>query len=244
MNSYIDEPVRGFSSSNIDAMRYSSSEISPYENVGLMLKSIKNGDKILDIGCGSGSISNVIKNARTTEIIGVEPNTQRAMAAEKSGLFVVNDIYSEEIGREHGPFDVVLFADVLEHLVDPASMLEQVKPALAENGRVIASVPNVAHWTIRLALLFGRFDYQASGLMDATHLRWFTRDGITKLFDAAGYEIDKLDESAGSWMSGYRWTPVRLLPFGWRSKVVYGLCQIAPGFFGYQHIVTARPKSK
>jgi SAM-dependent methyltransferase len=137
----------------------------------------------------------------------------------------------------------VLLADVLEHLVDPIHMLEEVKSALKPDGRVVASIPNVAHWTMRLRLLAGRFDYAPTGIMDATHLRWFTRKGVQRLFDGAGYEIERFSGAAGAWMDEYRWTPLRFLPEWRRSQILAGCCSVAPGLFAVQHVVSARTET-
>src|SRR5262245_42234591 len=81
---------------------------------------------------------------------------------------------SEEFLREHGRFDTIVLADVIEHLPDPAEMVSLLKQGLVPDGSIVASVPNVAHWFVRIDLLRGSFNYQEMGIMDATHLRWFT----------------------------------------------------------------------
>jgi len=79
-------------------------------------------------------------------------------------------------------FDGVVFKDVLEHVADPAALLRDARSLLRPGGRVIASIPNVAHWTVRLRLLFGHFDYTPTGLLDATHLRFFMEASVRALF--------------------------------------------------------------
>ena len=86
-------------------------------------------------------------------------------------------------------FDVVTFGDVLEHLVDPLAVLIRVKDILNERGYIVASVPNIGHSSIRLALLKGRFDYTEKGLLDRTHLRFFTQESLADLFHVAGYDV-------------------------------------------------------
>ena len=95
--------------------------------------------------------------------------------------------YAAELAGEE--FDVVLFADVLEHLKEPADVLRRVRPFVAENGVVVASIPNIAHASVRLALLGGEFRYREWGLLDDTHLRFFTRASIQDLFEETGYVI-------------------------------------------------------
>ena len=95
--------------------------------------------------------------------------------------------YAAELAGEE--FDVILFADVLEHLKQPGDVLRRVRPFVAENGVVIASIPNVAHGSVRLALLGGEFRYRDWGLLDDTHLRFFTRASIQDLFEETGYVV-------------------------------------------------------
>lgn len=236
------EAVTGLSAAPVDPLRYDSQDANPHESSGLLMAMIPEGARVLDVGCGTGSISAMIRDRRRATVVGIEPHPARAEAARGRGLEVVTGLYSEAIPREHGVFDVVLFADVLEHMEDPARALQSVKPALAAGGRVLASIPNVAHWSVRLRLLGGAFDYAPHGIMDATHLRWFTRRSVRRLFDGAGYEIDAFRAAAGSWLEVYRRTPLGLLSPWRRSVVLAGLCRAAPGLVAVQHVVSARPR--
>jgi len=89
----------------------------------------------------------------------------------------------------YAPFDYIVFADVLEHLVDPWSVLELLRSHLMPSGNVLLSVPNVAHWSVRLNLLLGRFEYTNGYLMDRSHLRWFTRRSARAMVELAGYRV-------------------------------------------------------
>jgi 2-polyprenyl-3-methyl-5-hydroxy-6-metoxy-1,4-benzoquinol methylase len=90
-----------------------------------------------------------------------------------------------------GPFDCILLYDVLEHLVDPAAVLRELRPLAAAGGRVHISVPNARHWTLVRDLVFrGTFGYTEWGHRDATHLRWFTRKDIERLVAGAGFRIE------------------------------------------------------
>lgn len=236
------EAVEGLSERPVVALRYSNTNKSPYEVIGCLCSLIKERSRLLDVGCGTGSITNILCAERSLSAIGIEPHPERAAQAALHGIEVVTGIYTDEIVQKHGKFDYVLFADVLEHLVDPVEMLRSVKNALVLDGRVIASIPNVAHWTVRLRLLFGNFDYKPTGIMDATHLRWFTRKNVRRLFEAAGYDIVEFRSTAGGWVGAYRYTPLRLLSDDKRSAILARMCQIAPGLFSAQHIVSARLK--
>ena len=96
-----------------------------------------------------------------------------------------------DLGAElgDGRFDAVLFADVLEHLRDPAAMLRRARPFVAEGGAVVASIPNIVHISVRLALLGGEFRYRELGLLDDTHVRFFTRESIVDLFESEGFVV-------------------------------------------------------
>lgn len=234
------ESFRGLSADPVDVLRYNSTSTTPLESTYWIISFIRPGSRVLDIGCGTGSITQAILKERQVEIIGIEPNKERAEAAQKLGLRVLNDVYTDEFAGKYGKFDYIVFADVLEHLEDPFDLLVKVMKSLSENGRVIASVPNVAHWSVRLSLLVGRFDYAPTGIMDATHLRWFTRESLVRLFMTAGYEVVEMRHSAGAWLPQYQWAPLRLLPESYRRRLISKLGQFSHGLFACQHVVSAR----
>jgi methionine biosynthesis protein MetW len=234
------EPVRGLSVSPVSELRYNCSSDNPYESPGLLMSMIPAGSRVLDIGCGTGSISQMVRDACSADIVGIEPNSARAKVARESGLEVVCGYYDESFAREHGQFDVIMLADVLEHLVDPLDMLEKIKSSLSHDGRVVASIPNVAHWSVRLKLLAGVFNYKPSGIMDATHLRWFTRRSVLRLFHEAGYEVEQMHGAPGAWIGEYRWTPLRIFSYQTRSLILSKICNVLPGLFSVQHVIRAR----
>jgi SAM-dependent methyltransferase len=137
-------------------------------------------------------MSEVLKNRLGCTVVGVEIDRDAAALAEQhTERVIVGDAekidYAAELAGEE--FDVVLFADVLEHLKEPADVLRRVRPFVAENGVVVASIPNIAHASVRLALLGGEFRYREWGLLDDTHLRFFTRASIQDLFEETGYVV-------------------------------------------------------
>jgi 2-polyprenyl-3-methyl-5-hydroxy-6-metoxy-1,4-benzoquinol methylase len=237
-----NEATGGLSATPVTALRYAYRDNNKYENGGIFVSLLKEKERLLDIGCGTGSITIMLRDARSLSVIGIEPHPERAEYARRQGLDVITGEYDENIAGKIGRFDCVLFADVLEHLVDPKEMLVKVKSSLAPNGRVLASIPNIAHWSIRAQLLIGNFDYKATGIMDATHLRWFTRSSVRALFEDAGYEIEKLRGTAGGWMNLYNYTPLRWLTQDQKSYVLGQICRFAPGLFSAQHVILARPK--
>jgi 2-polyprenyl-3-methyl-5-hydroxy-6-metoxy-1,4-benzoquinol methylase len=149
--------------------------------------------RVLEVGPGDGVISRWLKQSKNCHTVGVEVVPEAAQIARPAfDHIVVGSIEDDQVIRSiasHGPFDDIVFADVLEHLVDPWNVLGQVRSLLTSRGHVLISVPNIAHWSARLNLLVGRFDYSDGYLMDRTHLRWFTRQSTMQMARQAGYSI-------------------------------------------------------
>lgn len=148
---------------------------------------------VLEVGPGDGVISRWLKHTRGCRTTAVEIAPDAATeASDAFDHLIVGSIEDAPVlaqAGQRGPFDAVIFADVLEHLVDPWQVLRKVRPLLSPSGRVLLSVPNIAHWTARLRLLFGRFEYTDGYLMDRTHLRWFTWRSARAMAHGAGYRI-------------------------------------------------------
>jgi O-antigen biosynthesis protein len=154
--------------------------------------------RVADIGCGPGNIARLLRE-QSCRIVGVDANAESLKTAEAHcERTVAADLDREPLDEvlRGETFDVVVFADVLEHLRDPGRTLRAGKKLLRDGGFVVASIPNVAHGAVRLSLLLGRFDYQSLGILDATHMRWFTKTSVLKLFDDAGYAVDTVERTA------------------------------------------------
>jgi len=148
--------------------------------------------RVLEFGCATGYMSEVLASRRGCSVVGIELEPAAAeIARRRCERVIVGDAETLDLREALGAdrFDAILFADVLEHLRDPAALLKRVQPFLAEGGSVIASIPNIAHGSVRLALLGGEFRYRELGLLDNTHLRFFTRESIQDLFEESGYLI-------------------------------------------------------
>jgi methionine biosynthesis protein MetW len=234
-----DASALGFIDRALEPLRYDEQEPDPFEATGMILDMIPPGSRVLDVGCGTGSISFLIRDIRRCTVIGVEPHAERARKARSRGIDVAASELNSNSAFTLGRFDVVLFADVLEHMADPLSTLRLSRDLLKARGCLIASIPNVAHWTVRLNLLRGRFDYDVSGIMDATHLRWFTVRSLDRLFTQAGYRIVESKASAGLWMEEYRLSPWRWIPRPVLAKFVHGAAQAWPTLFGCQYVIRA-----
>jgi methionine biosynthesis protein MetW len=226
----------------LDPLRYEPYSNTPQEVAPMLAELVPVGSRVLDVGCGTGGVSRVIADTRKAKIIGIEPNSCRAAAARARGLEVHQELFTSEVLQVLELFDVVVFADVLEHVADPGNFLQLAQRALLPGGRVIASVPNVAHWSVRLDLLRGRFNYQESGIRDATHLRWFTAESLTRLFEASGLRVVSMQHTAGVALPDYGIRrPWRWMSRDLRDPIVRALARRFPLLFGCQHIVHAIP---
>lgn len=157
-----------------------------------LLDRVPSGAAVLDVGCWSGFAGRYLGSARNASVDGIEPHAGMAAQAAADYRRVVNAPVEEAFSGDEfkdRAYDVVLFLDVLEHLVDPAAVLDQAIQRLAPGGRVLVSLPNAAHWSMRKELLLGRWRYTDSGLMDRTHLRFFTLATMRELLTGAGLDI-------------------------------------------------------
>jgi 2-polyprenyl-3-methyl-5-hydroxy-6-metoxy-1,4-benzoquinol methylase len=154
---------------------------------------VRPGSRVLDIGCAAGDVARILSQ-RGCSVWGVENDR---VAAELARAYckgvVLGDIADLDLEETLAgtAFDVVLFLDVLEHLLDPAAALRKAAGVLAADGKVLASIPNVAHGAVRLQLLGGRFRYTDAGLLDRTHVKFFDSAGVEELFKSTGYLIEE-----------------------------------------------------
>jgi 2-polyprenyl-3-methyl-5-hydroxy-6-metoxy-1,4-benzoquinol methylase len=161
------------------------------ESHGLLLESVPEGARVLDVGCAEGYLARALVERGCT-VVGVEFDPRAAEVARGVIATVVTGSVEDEQVRSQvpdGPYDRILFGDVLEHLARPGDVLRWAAGRLSADGRVVLSVPNVAHWTGRRALARGRFPREDHGLFDRTHLQFFTRETARALVEDAGLEV-------------------------------------------------------
>jgi 2-polyprenyl-3-methyl-5-hydroxy-6-metoxy-1,4-benzoquinol methylase len=176
------------------AFKYTRYDDSPGSTHNLVVQLVPEGASVLEVGCATGYMSDVLVQRKGCRVTGIELDpTAAAEASAYCERVVVGDVETLDLGEhlDAERYDAILFADVLEHLRDPAAVLRRVRPFVAEGGAVIASIPNVAHISVRLALLAGEFRYRKLGLLDDTHLRFFTRESIVDLFESTGYVVSR-----------------------------------------------------
>jgi 2-polyprenyl-3-methyl-5-hydroxy-6-metoxy-1,4-benzoquinol methylase len=163
-------------------------------------------ERMLELGCGNGATAALVKSQRKVVWSGgveVVPD-----AAEKAKS-VCDQVWQGDVERMDieksippGSLDLILCLDVLEHLVDPWTVVKRITPLLAPDGRLIASIPNIRHYKFIRDLLFrGKFRYADAGLLDRTHLRFFVRDTAIELIEAGGLKVSGA-VNAQPWPSG------------------------------------------
>ena len=178
-------------------------------------------NKLLDVGCGSGATSRLLKERGTCkEAHGIELFPEAANEAKKY-LDAVHclSIENSELPYSDNFFDVILCLDVLEHCADPWNVLRNLKRVLNKNGVLIASIPNISYTVVLLKILFNRFEYEDSGVLDRTHLRFFTLYTMKKMFEDSGYEIVRVEKNRAH---GWKMYALSVLTLGiaWYYNVV------------------------
>ncbi|MBI4952857.1 MAG: class I SAM-dependent methyltransferase [Myxococcales bacterium] len=195
---------------------------------------VPEGARVLELGCATGYIGDILMRQKGCKVVGVELDAKAAVEARGRGLDVrVGSLEDAAFRRSiAGPFDLVMATDVLEHLSDPDAVLADIDRWVAREGRVIVAVPNVAVWSMRVALLRGLFEYEETGLLDRTHLRFFTRDTLRRLVTAQGFvveaefvdrwEVPGLEHLMWSWPLRLRTSLAGRPPAWWRRALESG----------------------
>jgi methionine biosynthesis protein MetW len=157
----------------------------------LLVAAVPRGARTLDVGCAGGYLAVALREQRGASVQGLEPDPVAADAARRRGVDVVAGSAEDPAALDalRGPFDALVCGDVLEHLADPWRALASLAELLRPGGMAVVSVPNAAHWTVRRALLRGRFPREEHGIFDRTHLRWFTRADARALVTSAGLTV-------------------------------------------------------
>jgi methionine biosynthesis protein MetW len=191
----------------------------------VILRNVPPGTRVLDVGCASGYIGEVL-SARGCRVWGIDRDTAALSVAARSyeGVLDVDLEECEDLPWPERFFDVVLAADVVEHLRDPQRALRLLERYVGD--RIIISVPNVAHASVRFPLFLGRFAYRRTGILDETHLRFLTFKTARELVESSGLNVQRLLASSD------HFGPLLQLPVA---------RQVLRGILGYNCIVIAIP---
>lgn len=164
--------------------------------IGWVYERVKSGTSFLDFGCSTGYFGSFIKS-KGIEVYGVEISKDRFEAGK-----VLDGVYSFDLDGEwpkevyERKYDYLFFGDVLEHLKDPTLVLSKAKQLLKTKGKIFVSIPNIAHMSIPLELLAGNFIYEPMGILDNTHLQYFTLSTFTDYASKAGLDAELVDYTA------------------------------------------------
>jgi 2-polyprenyl-3-methyl-5-hydroxy-6-metoxy-1,4-benzoquinol methylase len=166
----------------------------PHSSHTKIIRCIQRSMRVLDVGCATGYLAKELKR-KNCDVVGIEINQAMAdIAVQYCDEVVVADVENvEELSFSPQSFDVIMFSDILEHLKRPDLALINLKRYLKSDGFVIASIPNIARLEFRLKLLFGKFDYKQTGILNKGHLRFFTLRTAKNLFETTGYAIVKIE---------------------------------------------------
>lgn len=217
----------------------------------------RSGLDVLDAGCGFATTAQYIKRLGN-RVVGIE-NSSEAVQVARSRIDEVIEADLSNVGAlGDRRFDAILFADVLEHLPWPVAVLKTYRALLKPDGVVIISLPNVGLWSVRFSLLFGRFQYDDSGVLDRTHLRFFTRRSAAEMMRAAGLRAVRRTYNPGlvrpfvplaKKLLGGNGDPGAILeskPYRAYLKTVYPaervIARIWPGLLAFQMVFEAQPQ--
>ena len=191
---------------------------------------------ILDVGCGAGTHAEVLSGSGKI-VDGITLSQQEQRLASTVCRRVA--IYDLEHGLPRtlaGPYDLCLCSHVIEHLRDPSALLNDIHRVLAPDGKLLVALPNLLHYHHRWQLVRGRFEYTSGGIMDSTHVRWYTWKTGGELLESHGYEIERRAADGGFPLSKLR----ALLGTSLVASLDRWAVRYLPGLCGWQHIYLAR----
>lgn len=173
----------------------------------------RSASRILDLGCSNGSLGAALKRRQPAMVVGVEISLEYAREAERRlDRVITSDVEAFLSGRPpaEAPFDCLIAADILEHLVDPWQSLSRAVTLLEPGSTAVVSLPNVTYWrALWRVIRSGRWPLEDQGIFDRTHLRWFTHDDALNLLRQAGLTVASVEPRY--WLSGWRLTLYRAL---------------------------------
>lgn len=160
---------------------------------------ITEGSKVLDIGTASGQFAQILKEYKNCELFGIEYDPESIKIAEEKGIFEkifqldLNNFDIKQFEEYANYFDYIVFGDVLEHILYPENILKIFKMLLKPNGKYVISLPNVAHSSVKIGLLLNNFEYEETGILDKTHIKFYTHKTIPGFMAESKLKIEKFD---------------------------------------------------
>jgi SAM-dependent methyltransferase len=212
---------------------------SPYSSHSILLARLPEpgrGLRVLDVGCGNGYLAERLAG-RGYAVTGIEQPEGVSREFPGSVRFIAADLEGElpDVGMQ----DIIVCADILEHLRDPAALLKRLRSHLSPGGHFLCSLPNSGNIHFRLTVLSGRFPKEDKGLFDRTHVQFLTWDGWRAMFGDAGLAITTVEPTAIP--VGQRYPSIEsTLPIRAAEAVCYHMARVYKELFGYQFVVEAR----
>lgn len=220
--------------SNVDPLR-------PNDAHGISLQLVGQNKRVLELGAASGHVTKALKSRHNTVTAVERDGRFEATLATIADSVLITDLDWLDLRQKLSgqTFDVVLAGDVLEHCQRPELVLLQLHDLLADDGYVVISLPNIAHADVRLALLTGKFEYRPTGLLDQTHIRFFTRDTITSFLNQNDFDVAEVFASTAALGTTEFGAPSPSIP---REAIAF--VQQDRDSQVYQYIVRAVPRSR
>jgi 2-polyprenyl-3-methyl-5-hydroxy-6-metoxy-1,4-benzoquinol methylase len=232
----VDETIDPGMRAEPDTPGYVEHQTNPYRGHWLteqeVLRLTEPGDRIFEGGLSTGYMARqFVAAGRHVDGAEIDPK-----AAEVAGRVCdrvwVGDLQQVDPADLNGPYDLLLFADTLEHLADPVAVLIRLRSQVKPNAPLVVSIPNIANWTMRLRLLFGRFRYTERGLLDRTHLRFYTKRTAVEMLGEAGFDVEQVVAAV----------PVPLVKSPIVGRVAHKVGNLWPSLFAYTFLITARAR--
>jgi glycosyltransferase involved in cell wall biosynthesis len=227
---------------DLDGAQYTYKRSDPYSSHSRIIEWIdqERPQRVLEVGTATGYLtSEMVK--RGCEVTGIEQDPEMAKIAEQyCKKMVVGDVESLDMS-ELGTYDAIILGDVVEHLRNPREFLQKTGKLLNKNGKILISLPNVANIWVRLNLLFGRFNYSRVGILDESHLRFFTLETSKQIARDSGLEVISTNVTP---------IPLPLIlpatskgrPLSFLHALNWGITRLRKTLFGYQFILVCQPK--
>lgn len=209
---------------------------SSHDRLRRRILAMPEGLRLLDLGAAGGHLGRAVRS-RCSYLAGVEPDLSLPASA-RAGYDDWRAVDALHAGEWEQPFDVAVCADVIEHLVNPAAMLARIRDWLRPGGILLASIPNVANVSIRAALLLGRFEYTDRGILDGTHVSFYTRSTARRLLEDHGFQVVAAVPTAMPYELAIPALARGPLAAGARA-FAEGTARAWPTLFGYQFVFEA-----
>lgn len=217
--------------------KYNVFNKNEYESHRLVFDLVKPGSKVLDVGCATGYMANELVQKKHCQVWGVDSDVVALRKAKKYCQTILCNLEEvRSLNLSNKSFETILLLDVLEHLKNPEMILALVRKYLRNNGQLIISVPNVAHLSVRWMLLWGNFDYENRGILDKTHVHFYTQKSLIHLLAKQGFVIEKIIPTNGIGKAPFIYKITDRLPKMWQ----YQITKMFPTLFAYQFIVVVR----